>query len=73
MQNLRIIGKKELFELEPHVNPTALGALLSPDAGECVKLLCLCVGIRKEQCDAEQGERISLNYKTFGSIDADCS
>lgn len=36
VQRLRIIGKEELFELEPYVNPSAVGALLSPDAGNVI-------------------------------------
>lgn len=36
VKNLRIIGKEELFKLEPFVNPSATAALLSPDAGNLI-------------------------------------
>jgi len=36
VKRLRIIKKKELFELEPYVNPNATAALLSPDAGNLI-------------------------------------
>ena len=36
VQRLRVIGKEELFELEPFVNPSAMGALLAPDAGNVI-------------------------------------
>jgi L-2-hydroxyglutarate oxidase LhgO len=36
VKRLRIVDKKELFEMEPHVNPAALAALHSPDAGNLI-------------------------------------
>lgn len=36
VQRLRIIQKKELFEMEPAVNPDAIAALHSPDAGNVI-------------------------------------
>jgi hypothetical protein len=33
VQNLRIIGREELRQLEPHIHPDATAALWSPDAG----------------------------------------
>ena len=36
VQNLRILTKSELFAKEPHVNPMAVGALFSPDAGNVI-------------------------------------
>ena len=36
VKNLRIIDKKELFELEPAVNPKNIAALHSPDAGNVI-------------------------------------
>lgn len=36
VERLRIIGKEELFEMEPNVNPKAIGALYSPDAGNVI-------------------------------------
>ena len=36
VQNLRIIDKKELFEMEPNVNPNSIAALYSPDAGNVI-------------------------------------
>ncbi len=36
VKRLRIIGKDELFKLEPYVNPAATAALLSPDAGNLI-------------------------------------
>lgn len=36
VQNLRIVEKDELFEMEPHVNPKAIAALYSPDAGNVI-------------------------------------
>ena len=36
VKNLRIIDKKELFELEPAVNPKNIAALRSPDAGNVI-------------------------------------
>jgi glycerol-3-phosphate dehydrogenase len=34
--NLRIVEQKELREMEPHVNPEAIAALYSPDAGNVI-------------------------------------
>ena len=36
VKNLRIIEQRELFELEPNVNPKCIAALLSPDAGNLI-------------------------------------
>jgi len=36
VKNLRILNKTELFEMEPAVNPDAIGALYSPDAGNVI-------------------------------------
>lgn len=36
VKRLRIIGKDELFKLEPYVNPKATAALLAPDAGNLI-------------------------------------
>ncbi len=36
VQNLRIVEKEELFRLEPHLNPKAIAALYSPDAGNVI-------------------------------------
>ena len=36
VQNLRIIEKTELFEMEPAINPDAIAALYSPDAGNAI-------------------------------------
>ena len=36
VKNLRIIDKKELFKLEPAVNPNCIAALHSPDAGNLI-------------------------------------
>jgi L-2-hydroxyglutarate oxidase LhgO len=36
VKNLRIIQKKELFEMEPYVNPKCTAALHSPDAGNLI-------------------------------------
>ena len=36
VKNLKILNKKELFEMEPNVNPDAIGALFSPDAGNVI-------------------------------------
>jgi hypothetical protein len=36
VQNLKIMGKKELFDLEPHVNSNAIAALYAPDAGNVI-------------------------------------
>ncbi|CAB9524627.1 L-2-hydroxyglutarate dehydrogenase, mitochondrial [Seminavis robusta] len=36
VQNLRIIDQKELREREPYVNPEAIAALYSPDAGNVI-------------------------------------
>ena len=36
VKRLKIIKKKELFELEPYANPEAVAALLSPDAGNLI-------------------------------------
>ena len=33
VQRLRIVEKKELFEMEPNLNPNVIAALYSPDAG----------------------------------------
>ena len=40
VKNLRIIQQKELFELEPHVNPNAIAALHAPDAGNVIPYVC---------------------------------
>mmetsp|Transcript_29481 Transcript_29481/g.67300 ORF Transcript_29481/g.67300 Transcript_29481/m.67300 type:complete len:711 (+) Transcript_29481:122-2254(+) len=34
--NLRIVQKEELFQMEPALNPNAIAALYSPDAGNCI-------------------------------------
>ena len=36
VQNLRIVEKEELFVMEPALNPDAIAALHSPDAGNCI-------------------------------------
>lgn len=36
VERLRIIDKKELLEMEPYVNPEAIAALFSPDAGNVI-------------------------------------
>lgn len=36
VKRLRIVRKEELFEMEPHINPTAVAALYSPDAGNLI-------------------------------------
>lgn len=36
VQNLRILEKTELFEMEPAINPDAIAALYSPDAGNVI-------------------------------------
>eukprot|EP00957_Ditylum_brightwellii_P022618 1706043-Ditylum_brightwellii.AAC.1 len=36
VQNLQILDQKQLRELEPAVNPDAIAALLSPDAGNVI-------------------------------------
>ena len=36
VKRLRIIGKDELFKMEPHVHPDCIGALWSPDAGNLI-------------------------------------
>lgn len=36
VQNLRIVQKEELFEMEPALNPSAIAALHSPDAGNVI-------------------------------------
>lgn len=36
VKNLRILEKDELFKMEPHVNPNAIAALYSPDAGNVI-------------------------------------
>ena len=36
VQRLRIVGKDELFEIEPHCNPNCIAALQSPDAGNLI-------------------------------------
>jgi glycerol-3-phosphate dehydrogenase len=36
VQNLRIVEKKELFEMEPHLNPNCIAALYAPDAGNVI-------------------------------------
>merc|ERR1719223_337665 len=36
VKNLRILDKKELFEMEPHINPNSISALYSPDAGNVI-------------------------------------
>ena len=36
VERLRIVDKKELFEMEPHLNPNAVAALYSPDAGNVI-------------------------------------
>jgi len=36
VQNLRLLNKQELFEMEPAVNPNCVAALFSPDAGNVI-------------------------------------
>ena len=36
VQRLRVVGKDELVKMEPHVNPKAVEALHSPDAGNVI-------------------------------------
>jgi hypothetical protein len=36
VKRLRIINQKELREMEPHINPNAIAALYSPDAGNVI-------------------------------------
>jgi len=36
VDNLRIVRKEELFEMEPHLDPSATAALFSPDAGTLI-------------------------------------
>jgi glycerol-3-phosphate dehydrogenase len=36
VKNLRIVEKKELFTMEPHINPSAIAALYAPDAGNVI-------------------------------------
>ncbi|KAL3760155.1 hypothetical protein ACHAWU_002226 [Discostella pseudostelligera] len=36
VQRLRIVQKKELFEMEPALNPNAIAALYAPDAGNVI-------------------------------------
>lgn len=36
VQRLRIVEREELFEIEPHVNPNCIAALLAPDAGNVI-------------------------------------
>jgi glycine/D-amino acid oxidase-like deaminating enzyme len=36
VQRLRILEKKELFEMEPYLNPNVIAALYSPDAGNVI-------------------------------------
>lgn len=36
VKRLRIVRKKELLEMEPHLNPDAVAALYSPDAGNLI-------------------------------------
>lgn len=36
VKNLRIVNQKELREMEPEINPAAVGALYSPDAGNVI-------------------------------------
>jgi glycerol-3-phosphate dehydrogenase len=36
VQRLRVIEKKELFEMEPLLNPNVIAALYSPDAGNVI-------------------------------------
>lgn len=36
VKNLRIVEKEELFQMEPHINPKAIAALYSPDAGNVI-------------------------------------
>ncbi len=36
VQRLRIVGKKELFEMEPNLSPLCVGALFAPDAGTVI-------------------------------------
>lgn len=36
VRNLRIIGKDELFAMEPYVHPDSTGALYAPDAGNLI-------------------------------------
>jgi glycerol-3-phosphate dehydrogenase len=36
VENLRIVEKRELFEMEPHLNPNCIAALYAPDAGNVI-------------------------------------
>ena len=36
VKNLRIVDQKELRKMEPHINPKAIAALYSPDAGNVI-------------------------------------
>lgn len=36
VQNLKILEKKELFEMEKHINPNSIAALYSPNAGNVI-------------------------------------
>jgi L-2-hydroxyglutarate oxidase LhgO len=36
VQRLRIVGKEELFQMEPYLNPKARAALFAPDAGNLI-------------------------------------
>jgi glycerol-3-phosphate dehydrogenase len=36
VENLRIVEQKELFEMEPHLNPNCIAALYAPDAGNVI-------------------------------------
>lgn len=36
VQNLQILTKDELFQMEPAINPNAVAALYSPDAGNVI-------------------------------------
>ena len=36
VKNLKILNKEELFEMEPAINPDAIAALYSPDAGNVI-------------------------------------
>jgi L-2-hydroxyglutarate oxidase LhgO len=36
VKRLRIVQKEELFRMEPHLNPAAIAALYSPDAGNLI-------------------------------------
>lgn len=36
VKNLRILEKEELFKMEPAINPSAIAALYSPDAGNAI-------------------------------------